>query len=98
MAKTTQLRIYVINKGKMDEFLKIWHEHVVPLRQKCGFTVEGGWRVEGENRFIWMLSTDGDWESKDQAYHTSPERKALDPEPSSFVAHMELRFLVSALE
>jgi hypothetical protein len=99
MAKTIQLRIYTINKGKMDEFVKLWRANVVPLRQKHGFTVEAGWIVEGENRFVWMMSlADGDWKSKDEAYHSSPERKALNPDPGSLVAHMELRFVVSVLE
>jgi hypothetical protein len=99
MAKTVQLRMYTINKGKMDEFVKLWRTNVVPLRQKHGFTVESAWIIEGENRFVWMMSlADGDWKSKDEAYHASPERKAVNPDPGSLVAHMELRFVVSALE
>ena len=99
MAKTIQLRMYTINKGKMDEFVKLWRATVMPLRQKYGFTVEDAWIVEGENRFIWIMSlADGDWKTKDDAYFASPERKGLNPEPGSFVAHMELRFMVSVLE
>jgi hypothetical protein len=98
MAKTTQLRIYTINKGKMDEFVKVWREGIVPLREKTGFTVEGGWVIEGESRFVWMVSADGDWKAKEEAYYTSPERKAMNPDPASFIAYLEVRFLVSAVE
>ena len=99
MAKTIQLRMYTINKGKMDEFVKLWRANVVPLRQKYGFMVEDAWIVEGENRFVWIMSSaEGDWKTKDETYHSSLERKALNPEPGSFVAHMELWFVVSVLK
>ncbi len=99
MAKTIQLRMYTINKGKMDEFVKLWRANIIPLRQKHGFMVEAAWRVEDENRFVWVMSlAEGDWKSKDEAYYASAERKALNPEPSSLVAHMELRFVTSVLE
>ena len=99
MAKTLQLRIYTINKGMMDEFVKIWRTNVVPLRQKHGFTVENAWVVEGENRFVWMMSlADGDWKSKDEAYHSSPKPKALNPDPSSLIAHIDLKFVVALPE
>jgi hypothetical protein len=98
MAKTIQLRMYTINKGHMDEFVKVWQDKIVPLRQKTGFTIEGGWILQGENRFIWLVSAEGDWKAKEEAYYTSPERKAMNPDPSSFIAHMEVRLVASVLE
>ncbi len=37
----TQLRIYKIQPGKMDDFLKGWEQGVVPLRRQQGFRVDG---------------------------------------------------------
>ncbi len=94
MAGRLQLRMYTINKGQMDEFLKIWREGVCRVREKHGFKVQGGWIPEGETRFFWLMSYDGDdWDKAEEAYFNDPERKNMTPSPSSFVAHMELRFV-----
>jgi len=99
MAKTTQLRIYTINRGEMDVFVKGWREDIVPLRLKHGFTVDGAWVVEGENRFVWMVSYDGPetWEAKETAYYDDPARKAVTPGPARHIAHMDVRFITSVL-
>jgi hypothetical protein len=74
--------------------VELWRATFVRLRQKYDFTIESGWFVEGENRFVWiMLLAEGDWKSKNGAYHSSLEPKALNPDPGSFVAHLELRFV-----
>lgn len=96
MTMVSQLRIYVINKGQMDAFVKAWREQVVPLRQKHGFKVEGGWVVEGESRFVWIVSAEQEeWMAKESGYYNSPERKAMSPDPASFIAHMEIRMMNS---
>ena len=97
MAKTTQLRIYTINRGEMDEFVKGWRELIVPIRLKHGYVVEGAWVMEGENRFVWMVSYEGDesWEAKEKAYYDDPERLAVTPGPAVHIALMELRFIKS---
>ncbi len=75
---TTQLRVYTINKGKLDEFVKVWRDGVYPLRQKFGFKIERAWTIPERNEFIWTMSYDGlgDWETQDKAYYASPERAA----------------------
>jgi hypothetical protein len=99
MTKTTQLRIYTINRGEMDVFVQGWRENIVPLRLKHGYTIDGAWIVEGENRFIWMVSYDGDeaWDTKEQTYYNDPERKAVAPGPAVHIALMELRFIRSVV-
>lgn len=100
MARITQLRIYTINKGQMDEFVAAWRSQVIPLRQKYGFIVEGGWVFAEVNKFVWMVSLDGTpeaWEAQTKAYYDSPERVQMNPEPSSFVAHMDLNMVKSVL-
>jgi hypothetical protein len=92
-----QLRIYTINRGKLDEFVQVWKQGVYPLRIKLGFSVSGVWINRETNQFIWMLSYDGPktWEEMDQAYYSSPERKALNPEPTQYIARIETSFVES---
>lgn len=86
-----QLRVYTINRGKLDEFALLWRKSVVPLRIKAGFKVSGAWTNHETNQFIWILSYDGpkDWEAANNDYYALPERKSLDPDPASFIARME---------
>ena len=91
----SQLRIVTINRGKMDEFIKGWLEGVYALRLKHGFTIEHAWVTKERNEFVWILSYDGpeDWESKEAAYYASPDRIAVDPHPSQYIAKSESRFI-----
>ncbi len=90
-----QLRIYTINRGQMDEFVRVWKQEVYPLRIKVGFQVSGVWVNRETNQFIWIVSYDGPkpWEEMDQAYYASPERKAMSPEPTQFIARIETYFV-----
>jgi len=94
----TQLRMYTINRGKMDDFVRAWKAGVYPLRQKLGFRIDGAWVIKERNQFVWLLSYDGeDWEAKDAGYYASPERKALNPDPAQFIALAEHWFLTEVL-
>ena len=97
MMKVSQLQIYTIQHGKMDEWVRGWREGIVPLRRKHGFRVEGAWVVPEENRFVWILVYEGpeDWRAKDAAYYASLERKALDPDPARFIARAEQWMLLA---
>lgn len=90
----TQLRIYTINKERMDDFVRAWTAGVFPLRQRFGFHIDGAWIIKERNEFVWLLSYDGDdWEAKDAAYYASSERAALNPDPSQYIARPEHWFL-----
>jgi hypothetical protein len=92
---TSQLRRYTIHKEKMDDFVEAWTEQVVPLRRKHGFRVDGAWITNDRNEFIWILTYDGPepWQRKVEQYLSSPERKAMNPDPSKFVAKIEEWFI-----
>jgi len=95
---TTQLRMYTINRGKMDDFVRAWKAGVYPLRQRHGFRIEGAWILTERNQFIWLMSYGGtDWEAKYNAYYASPERAVLDPDPAQFIALSEQWFLTEVL-
>lgn len=95
MAKISQLRIYTINEGQMDEWVQYYREKALPIRLKLGFKAEGAWVMEDENKFVWIMSYDGPdaWQTANQAYMNSPERAALQPSPSEFINHIEAHFL-----
>lgn len=79
----------------MEEWLDGWTHGVLPLRRKLGFEIEGAWVMEGQSKFVWLLSYDGPeaWEEKEAAYYASQERQTLDPDPRLFIANVEQWFL-----
>jgi len=95
---TTQLRIFTINRGKMDEFVRAWKAGVYPLRLKRGYRIDGAWVVKERNEFVWLLSHDGDdWEALETAYYASAERAAVGPDPRQYIAKAEHVFLTPVL-
>ena len=93
--KTTQLRSYMIKAGELDAFAQLWSKTVRPLRKKMGFVIEGAWKIPSEDRFVWVVSYDGSdgWDAANERYYGSPERKAMDPDPASFIAGQSTSFI-----
>jgi hypothetical protein len=95
-----QLRIYTINKGKLDEFIAGWTRFVHPLHLEHGFKIELAVKMEETNEFVWIVSYDGtmaDWEAKQKAYYGSPERHAVSPDPAQHIAKTERWMITSVL-
>lgn len=86
---THQLRRYRLRPGSTDEFVEVWRDLVVPLRQRLGFEVVAAWTVPGADEFVWVVSHPGDFEEAERRYYDSPERAALDPDPGSFIESAE---------
>lgn len=99
MPVISQLRIYTINRGKMDEWVKGWTEGIYPLRLKVGFRIDGAWVMQDQNKFVWILTYDGPetWENADKSYFDSPERRALNPDPAQHIANVETHFIAPVL-
>jgi len=93
------MRIFTINKGKMNEFVSAWKKGVFPLRTQNGFKIESAWVVQEKNKFIWILSYDGPegFEAKDSAYYASQARTTLQPDPADYIADSEKYFINAAL-
>ena len=75
----TQLRRYTMVDGVWDEFRTWWHDELVPVRDKFGFTIEFAYRIDETNEFIWAVSAPGDADDfarAEQAYLASDERAA----------------------
>jgi hypothetical protein len=84
----TQLRDYRIRDGELDHFVDEWRAHLAPLRRAIGFEIPAAWTVPEEDRFIWLLEHDGDWDDFDKAdaaYFASPERASIDPDPARLI-------------
>lgn len=93
---TSQLRIYRIKPGAMDDFLALWREHIVPAREPYGLGVSGAWASPDGAEFCWVVTFDGDAEAfadADARYYAGPERAALPRSPADFIDAMELRVL-----
>ena len=80
-----QLREYTIEEGRLDDFVREWREHVLPLRVSMGFNVLGPWVEREASRFVWIVAYDGDLEAANAAYYDSDERRAMSPDPARLV-------------
>lgn len=91
----TQLRIYVINRGKMDDFVAAWLAGVYPLRRQHGFDIPHVWINRERNEFVWVLTWDGPepWEEKEATYYGSQERAAISPDPRQYIAQANEWFI-----
>jgi hypothetical protein len=90
-----QLRMYRVKPDEMDEWIGEWRENVLPLRRAKGFTVLGPWVRREEDLFVWLVGHE-DLESANEAYYTSPERAALDPDPARHLAETNAWILEEA--
>ena len=77
----SQIRIYTINKGEMDNFLKHFKEDIVSLHQKIGVPIVGTWVNRPQNEFIWVRSYKDKADSKPRT--KSFKQRSRPPESSS---------------
>jgi hypothetical protein len=95
-----QLRLYTIDKGKLDDFADAWRRGVYPLRTKMGYRIPFAAKIPETNQFIWILEYDGPeaWKDKEAAYYGSPERKLLAPDPAQWIARPEQLFVQAVVD
>lgn len=90
------LRIYTINRGEMDAWLKQF-DRAVPVMAKAGMTVTSRWVNAADNEFIWVREyRDGDIEGCDKAFTSSPEWKVIGDEVTSHIAKYDIRLIEPA--
>ena len=75
----SQLRMYTVNRGMMDQWVKFFTETLVPMQEKHGIKIEGMWVNEDSTQFIWIRSfADAeDMKAKVEAFRSSPEWQAV---------------------
>jgi antibiotic biosynthesis monooxygenase (ABM) superfamily enzyme len=96
---TVQLRRYVVEPGRMDDFLA-WFPAVIPVREKYGFRLLFALAERERDTFTWAVSYDGDeaaFTEAVEAYSASPERAAAFETFPHCVTSMEIGFAEDAL-
>ena len=58
MARRSQLRIYTVDPATSQEWVGLFFEHIVPLREQYGFSVDASYLSEDGGRFVWVTSHD----------------------------------------
>ena len=85
----TQVRIYTVNRGMLDSWVKHFNENIVPTSAKYGVRVLGAWVNRPQNEFIWIRAFEDDETLK--KYEASPERAAYLPTNREHLAKTEFR-------
>ena len=82
-----QVRRYRIADGELEAFSRAWETRVVPLRERFGFQIVGGWEIEETNEFVWILGHDdpAGFAAADAAYYESDDRHRLSPDPADHI-------------
>ena len=88
-----QVRIYTINKGMMEEWIKLFNEKLVPIHAKVGINIVGAWVNRSQNEFIWIRTFEDEQEAeeKNRAYLQHPDRRALGNSVQAYEAKTEVR-------
>lgn len=91
-----QIRIYTINKGEMDAFLKHFKEEVMVVHERIGLPIVGTWVNRAQSEFIWIRTykDKADLEAKGKAFQA--EIAAAGIKLGANVAKMEVREVESA--
>ena len=93
----SQIRIYTINKGEMNNFLKHFQEDIKPLHEKIGIPIVGAWVNRPQNEFIWVRTyrDKAEMEAKTKEFQAAVAATRI--KLSGNVAKMEVREAESAL-
>ena len=86
-----QIRIYTINKGELDSFIKHFKEETKPIHDKVGWPVVAAWVNRPQNEFIWVRTYEdaADLEAKTKAFRKEVEAAGITL--GTNVAKMEVR-------
>ena len=87
-----QLRIYTINAGMMDSWLKLFKEEIVPRVKEAGMGIQTAWVNQERTQFIWIRTYDSieDIEVKEAAFYGTDFWKANVDRIRGHHAHREI--------
>ncbi|MGZ8454856.1 MAG: NIPSNAP family protein [Candidatus Binatia bacterium] len=92
----SQIRIYTINKGEMDNFLKHFKDDIVTLHQKIGVPIVGSWVNRPQNEFIWVRNYKDKAEMEAKGKEFQAAVAAAGVKLGNNVAKMEVREVEAA--
>src|SRR5437870_10893843 len=86
-----QVRIYTINRGEMEAFLKHFTEQTLPLHEQAGIPIVGMWVNRPQNEFIWVraFANEQDRDEKMRAFREAADVAGI--QLGGNVAKMEVR-------
>jgi hypothetical protein len=87
----SQIRIYTINRGEMDAFLKHFKEETLPLHEQAGIPVVGTWVNRPQNEFIWVRTFANEQERETRLKAFPDGARAAGVQLGVNVAKMEIR-------
>jgi len=92
----SQIRIYTINKGEMDAFLKHFKDEIMMLHELIGVPIVGTWVNRPQNEFIWVrtYADKADLEAKTKAFQAEVGKAGI--KLGANVAKMEVREVEAA--
>jgi hypothetical protein len=95
-----EMRLFTIDKGRLDEFSAAWHATVYPERINMGFRIPFAAKIPATNQFVWLVEYTGpeSLDAKEAVYYASPERKKRSPDPSQWIARNERLKLTPILD
>ena len=90
----SQLRIYKIKPGQMENWLRFFREKVVPLHRKFGIPARIAWTNMESSEFIWVrdFSDKESIEEQERRYVSSEERsRVIGDQSKAFIESMTVR-------
>ena len=90
----SQLRIYKIKPGQMENWLQFFREKVVPLHRKFGIPARIAWINPAESEFVWVrdFSDKEPVEDQERRYVSSEERlRVIGDQSKSFIDSMAVK-------
>ena len=92
----SQIRIYTINKGQMDAFLKHFKEEIIGVHEKIGVPIIGTFVNRPQNELIWIRTYKDEAEREAKGKGFQAEIKAAGIKLGDNVAKMEVRDVETA--
>jgi NIPSNAP len=93
-----QVRIYTINRGEMDAFLKHFKEETMPLHERVGIPIVSTWVNRPQNEFIWIRTFENEQERDARIKAFQDAARAGGVVLGGNVAKMEIRETEAAFE
>ena|SRR5438093_7057908 len=94
-----QLRLYTINRGRLDDFASAWRSGVYPLRTKMGYRIPFAAKIPATNQFVWLVTYDGPeaFDKKEEQYYASSARTTMTPDPAQLIARPDMWFVTPVI-